>query len=93
MRIVSVVDPIMDGDATIQGTITAVEPLEEEIVLNSDGRLMIVEVDELGYDALDNVGYLQLDVGDEVVISGTMTEEMFEDHLFVAENIATINNS
>jgi len=54
---------------------------------------MIVEVDELGYDALDNVGYLQLDVGDEVVISGTMTEEMFEDHLFVAENIATINNS
>ena len=91
--IVTVVDPIMDGDATIQGTITAVEPLEEEIVLNSDGRLMIVEVDELGYDALDNVGYLQLDVGDEVVISGTMTEEMFEDHLFVAENIATINNS
>jgi hypothetical protein len=44
----------------------------------------IVEVDDLGYDALDNDGYLQLDVDDEIIVSGTMTEEMFENRLFEA---------
>lgn len=91
--IVTVTGPIVEGDAMIQGTITAVEPLEEELVLNTGDRLMIVEVDDLGYDALDNEGYLQLDVGDEVTISGTMTEEMFENRLFEADYIVTVNNS
>lgn len=91
--IVTVVGPITDGDVTIQGTITAVEPLEEEFILNTDDRLMIVEVDDLGYDALDNEGYLQLDVGDKVTVSGSMTEEMFEDHLMEADYVVTLNNS
>ncbi|HDZ07979.1 hypothetical protein [Pseudohongiella sp.] len=91
--IVTVTGPIMEGDAIIQGTITAVEPLEEELVLNTGDHLMIVEVDDLGYDPLDNEGYLQLDVNDEVTISGTMTEEMFENRLFEADFIVTVNNS
>ena len=91
--IISVVGPIVEGDATIQGTITAVEPLEEELVLNTGDRVMIVEVDDLGYDALDNEGYLQLDVDDEIIVSGTMTEEMFENRLFEADYIVTVNNS
>ncbi|MBC53468.1 MAG: hypothetical protein CMQ34_06475 [Gammaproteobacteria bacterium] len=91
--IVSVVGPVVVGDATLQGTITAVEPLEEELVLDTGDNLMIVEVDDMGYDPLDNEGYLQLDVGDEVTVSGTMTPEMFENHLFEAEYIVTLNNS
>lgn len=91
--IISVVGPIVEGDATIQGTITSVEPLEEELVLNTGDRLMIVEVDDLGYDPLDNDGYLQLDVDDEIIVSGTMTEEMFENRLFEADYIVTVNNS
>ena len=91
--IVSVVGPVTAGNAVLQGTITAVEPLEEEIIVNTGDRLMIVEVDDLSYDPLDNEGYLQLDVGDEISVNGTMTDAMFEDHLFEAEYIVTLNNS
>lgn len=89
--IVSVTDPIVDGEVTLQGTVTSVNPVEDEFVLNTDTRTLTVEVDNVAQNPLDDEGYIQLDPGDTVSVSGRMSEGFFEDRVFVADYVISVN--
>lgn len=89
--VVTVHGPIVQGDTTLQGTITAIRPEEQEFVLNTGVNMLTVKVDNLDYNPLDNEGYLQLDPEDVVTIRGTITSDTFEGRVFEADRIVSVN--
>jgi uncharacterized protein YdeI (BOF family) len=83
--------PVTVADSVIQGTVTAVE--EEEFALNTGLRLINVEVDEMAYNPLDDIGYQQIEVGDRVSVTGRMDTDIFEaEREFVAESVITLSD-
>ncbi|MBC53467.1 MAG: hypothetical protein CMQ34_06470 [Gammaproteobacteria bacterium] len=88
--IVTVQGPLMQGDTTLQGTISAVDRDEQAFILNTGVNMVTVEVDGLGYDPLDDVGYLQLENQDVVTVRGTMTEDLIEGRVFEAASIVSV---
>ena len=90
--IVTVYGPLVEGDTSLQGTISAVDPDAQEFILNTGVNMVTVEVDDLGYDPLDDVGYLQLEPQDVVTVRGTMTENLIEGRRFEADAIVSVNS-
>lgn len=83
--------PVMVGDMVLQGTVSAVE--EEEFMLNTGNRLVNVEVEEMAYNPLDNVGYQKIEIGDRVSVTGEMDTDFFEgEREFVAESVITLDD-
>lgn len=82
------VDPVIISETVIQGTISSVG--DEEFTLDTGAQEMTVQVDEMIYDPLDDVGYQQLDEGDFVTVTGNLDIEFFNDQVFEAETITTL---
>lgn len=86
--------PVTVGETVVQGTVTAVE--EEEFVLNTGARLLRVEVEEMPYNPLDDIGYQKIRVGDRVSVTGDMDFDFFEvegRRELVADSVVTLSKS
>ena len=90
--VVTVHGPIVEGDTTLQGTITAVDNDAQEFTLNTGVNMLTVKVDNLDDNPLDDEGYMQLDAQDVVTIRGEISTETFEGRVFEAERIVSVNS-
>lgn len=77
--------------ATVQGTVTSVG--DEEFTVDSGVREITVEVDELGYNPLDEMGYQQIEIGDLVTVTGYLDDDFLEGRELVATSVTTIERT
>ncbi|HSM06917.1 MAG TPA: hypothetical protein VK858_19985 [Longimicrobiales bacterium] len=80
--------PVSDSRFVLQGTVTAVS--DDEFMLDTGARQITVELDELGYDPLDDEGYQTIEVGDRVTVTGEMDYDFLEGRELVASSITTL---
>jgi uncharacterized protein YdeI (BOF family) len=80
--------PVVVSRTVVQGTVTEVN--DEEFVLNTGARTVTVEVEEMPYNPLDDVGYQKVDVGDRVSVTGTMDYDLFEGRELVADSLVIL---
>ncbi len=85
---VTIVEPVVVSTTVLQGTVTEVN--DDEFRLDTGTREIIVEVEEMNYDPLDDLGYQQIDVGDRVSVTGEMDYDFLEGQEFVATSIVTL---
>ncbi|MGX5914592.1 hypothetical protein ACR0ST_07675 [Aliidiomarina sp. Khilg15.8] len=74
----------------VHGTVSSVDPAEEEFELNTGLRMITVEVDEMDYNPLDDEGYQQITAGDIVTVSGLPDYDLFEGRVFEAKQVTTV---
>ncbi len=86
---VTVVEPVVVSATVMQGTVTEVN--DEEFRLDTGAREITVEVEEMNYDPLDDLGYQQIDVGDRVSVTGELDYDFLEGQEFVASSIVTLS--
>lgn len=87
--------PVVVGKTVLQGTVTDVDD-EEEFVLNTGNRLLRVEVEEMPYNPLDDIGYQKIRVGDRVSVTGRMDFDFFEvegRRELVADSVVTLSRN
>jgi uncharacterized protein YdeI (BOF family) len=84
----AVVEPVVVSTTVMQGTVTEVN--DDEFRLDTGAREIIVEVEEMNYDPLDDLGYQKIDVGDRVSVFGELDYDFLEGHEFVATSIVTL---
>jgi uncharacterized protein YdeI (BOF family) len=77
--------PLDDEQITVQGTISEVD--DDEFVINSGTRAVRVELDDLGFNPLDDEGYLKLSRGDFVKVIGEMDDDLFEGRKLEADYV------
>lgn len=83
--------PITVSNTVIQGTVTDVDV--EEFTVNTGARTVRVEVEEMPYNPLDDIGYQKIEVGDRVSVTGDMDTDFFEGQReLVAETIVTLHD-
>ena len=86
----TVITPINPLVVSVQGTVTAV--YDEEFTLNNGERSLTVEVEEMPFNPLDNEGFLKIEVGDFVNVSGKIDKDLFEGRELVADSIIEITD-
>lgn len=84
-------DPVNIDTTIVHGTVSNVDSVEEEFVINTDTRSITVEVDEMSYNPLDNEGYQQLEIGDVVTVTGATGSDLFDGRVFEASQITTVS--
>lgn len=73
---------------TLRGRVTDIG--HDDFTLLTGSEKITIEVDEMGNNPLDNVGYPQIDKNDIVAVRGHVDYDLFENHSFEAEGITTI---
>jgi len=83
----------VDVSATVlQGTVTDVD--DEEFTINTGLRSVRVEVEEMAYNPLDDIGYQQIDLGDRVSVTGDMDTDFWEGQTeLVADSVVTLSDN
>lgn len=76
---------------TIQGRVS--ETNDDEFVIDTGLRAVRVEVDDLGYNPLDDEGYLKIAKGDYVRVFGQMDDDLFEGREFEADSVIKLYDS
>lgn len=74
----------------LQGVVTEVN--DDEFKLHTGYREITVEVEEMPYNPLDDVGYQKIEVGDRVSVTGEMDYDFLEGRELVAETITTLSS-
>ena len=87
---VTVTSPLDPSEIWVQGTVTDVD--DEEFTIDTGLRRTIVEVDELFYNPLDDVGYQKIEVGDRVSVRGNVDYDLFEGREIVADSVITLSD-
>ncbi|MEJ2538464.1 MAG: DUF5666 domain-containing protein [Gemmatimonadota bacterium] len=82
------IDPVTPSEMVLQGTVTAVS--DEEFTLSNGLTEITVEIDELGYNPLDDEGYQKLEIGDYVSVSGEIDYDFLEGRELVAHSVTTL---
>jgi len=90
LDMVTISTPIDPSAIIVQGVVTDVD--DEEFTVNTGLRRTIVEVEEMFYNPLDDIGYQQIDVGDRVSVSGDVDYDLFEGREIVADSIVTLSD-
>lgn len=86
--IATTLTPIVVSRTEVRGTVKSVTG--DEFTLDTGSREITVDVDEMLYDPLDDVGYQQIDIGDRVKVVGDMDVELFEGRQLTADSIVEI---
>jgi uncharacterized protein YdeI (BOF family) len=82
--------PIVVSAMTLRGDVTAVDSEERTFTIDTGGSMITVEVDDMGYNPLDDNGFQQIDVGDYVSVSGIMDYELMDGGVFEADVVTTL---
>ena len=85
--VATVIEP---GDLRIEGTISDIGI--NEFTLDTGVQKIDVNVEELGYDPLDDEGFQQLSKGDRVSVTGDMGIDFLVDRDFIAESVLTLRD-
>lgn len=84
----SVEVPRIQSSVVIQGKVTRVN--DTQFVLDYGNRSITVEVDDMNYNPLDDQGYLKVEIGDIVNVSGKIEAGFFDNRILEAESIIKI---
>ena len=79
-----------DYDYTITGTITSVSG--REFTVDTGSRKVSVDTWQLGYNPLDDKGYLKLEKGDRVTVYGDIDLSVFDERELSAEAIVKLQD-
>jgi len=82
--------PVVPAAATVRGTVTGVDDAADEFNIDTGLQRLTVEVDELGYDPLDDAGYQKIEYGDRVSVSGLFDYDFLEGRVFEANAVVTL---
>ncbi|HKJ05241.1 MAG TPA: NirD/YgiW/YdeI family stress tolerance protein [Geopsychrobacteraceae bacterium] len=85
---VNLVTPIIVSTSVVQGVVTKVE--NHGFTINDGEKSLDIDVSEMAFDPLDDKGYLKIDVGDLVRVTGTMDDRFFTDRELVASSAVEI---
>lgn len=85
-----VTTPIAVSEFTVQGTVIAVD--DDDFTLDTGMVSLTVDVEDLATNPLDDEGFLQIDVGDRVGVTGNMTSELFEGRQLDADVIVELTS-
>jgi len=88
----NVVGPIVLGQTTVRGTVTAVDVFSEEFTIDTGFNQISVDASELAYSPLDNVGFQQVEPGDRVSVTGIIDREFFDGPELVADLVVTLQD-
>ncbi|MBY6204624.1 NirD/YgiW/YdeI family stress tolerance protein [Halomonas denitrificans] len=86
----TVTAPITVSETFVNGTVKSV--YDEHFTVETGMATLRVDVDDLPNNPLDDEGYLQVDVGDEVVVTGDMTSGFFEGRQLDADVVVELNS-
>lgn len=81
---------MITGQMAVQGAVTRVE--NDEFVINAGLRSVTVDVDEMAYNPMDDDGYLKLEVGDMVRVTGKVEKYLFDNKEVKARSIVKLIN-
>lgn len=84
--------PVVPAAATVRGTVTGVDEAAGEFNIDTGLQRLTVEVDELGYDPLDDSGYQKIEYGDRVSVSGLFDYDFLEGRVFEANAVVTLSD-
>lgn len=80
--------------ASVRGTVTRVDKKEQEIrIRTGNDQTITVEVDELGYNPLDKLGYQKISLGDRVSVTGQFDFDFLEGRKLEADTLTTLNDA
>lgn len=85
------VAPILPSVVQLQGTVTAIGV--DDFTIDTGARKITIEVDEMGYDPLDDEGYQKIVKGERVRVGGHYDVDLFENHSFEADYIVSLQNN
>lgn len=88
--VITVTSPVTISETIVQGTVS--EVVGDEFIVNTGERELTVEVDELPYDPLDDEGYLRIEKGDVVSITGMIDDDLFEGRVFEARTLVELED-
>jgi uncharacterized protein YdeI (BOF family) len=86
----SVVTPVEVGDIEFTGTVTSVTG--REFTVDSGTSEVQVDTVALGYDPLDDDGYLQIETGDRVKVGGEFDAAVFDETELSADWIIELDD-
>lgn len=87
---VTITEPITVANTIVQGTVTEVNPSESQFKIYAGSDHLTVDVREMAYNPLDDVGYQRLSVGDYVSVSGDIDYNLIEGRHLSAESVTTL---
>ncbi len=87
---VTVQTPVIMSETVVQGTVKKVN--DEEFVIDTGFDELTVEVEEMGYNPLDDQGYQKIEAGDVVSVTGDMDDDFFEGRELVADAVTVVTN-
>ena len=82
--------PVILADVEIRGKVTGIEG--DDFVIDNGDRQVRVDTSLLSYDPLDAPGFQQVDVGDRVLVNGSIDKDFFGNRRLVADHIVTLND-
>jgi uncharacterized protein YdeI (BOF family) len=81
--------PLSPGRVTVYGKVTSVG--DEEFTIDTGLRRLTVDVEQMAYDPLDDVGYQKVKRGDWVSVTGRMDSDLFEGRELEADSVVSIS--
>lgn len=82
--------PLAFSITVVQGAVNAVG--DESFTVDTGVTDMTVEVDEMPYNPVDDEGYLRIETGDLVRVTGDMDRDLFEGRVLEADSVVVIEN-
>lgn len=83
-------EPIDSGGIDIRGTVSSVS--EEAFTIDQGASKLTVETGDLDYDPLDDQGYVRINTGDYVSVSGEMDDDFLESRMLEAQSVLIIED-
>lgn len=81
--------PVVVSETVVQGTVTEVG--RNEFTVDAGMKNLRVDVSDMPFDPLDEEGYLKIDVGDRVRVTGEIDNQVFEGRELVADTVIVLN--
>lgn len=86
---VTLTTPVVVSETTVQGTVTSITGME--FTVDAEVRQFTVDTSALGMNIFDDEGFLQVEVGDRVSVTGTMDEDFFGNRELEAETVVNLS--
>lgn len=83
-------EPIESGEIDVRGTVSSVG--EEKFTIDQGASKLTVDTDDLAYNPLDSQGYVRINEGDYVSVSGEMDDDFLESRLLEADYAVVIED-
>ncbi len=84
--------PMTPDTVTLVGNVTDTNGFTNNVSIVIGSNEIDVDVSELGYDPLDDEGWLKIDEGDRIQISGTLDDGFLTDYELVADTLTKLDS-